>query len=73
MNISFFAYIDESEDDRFPYSTVIGVTECIKMGERRTLSADLGNVNIIGLDAITYEDEADLKRQVCVILKELDL
>ena len=73
MNLYFFAYIDESEDDRFPQSTVIGLDECVPKGERRIFSEAFGKVEIIGLDAITYEDEADLKRQVCLILRELGI
>lgn len=73
MNISFFAYIDESTDEKFPASTVITVNEPIHRGKRETVQTDNGSYDLIGLDAITYEDEDDLVDQVNTILKGLNI
>ena len=73
MNLSFFAYIDESEDPSFPTSNFVKINKPMHRGEKLHVETDNGGYDLVGLDAITYEDEADLKRKVCVILRELDL
>jgi len=73
MNLSFFAYIDESTDKNFPASTFITIDEPMHRGEEITVYTEYGSYLLIGLDAITYRDEADLKDQVNAILKELGI
>jgi len=70
MFLSYFAYIDESEDPKFQTSTFIKVYETIHRGKRSHVNTDNGGYDLIGLDAITYENEDDLVDQVIVILKE---
>lgn len=73
MNLSFFAYIDGSKDDNIPVGSFVKVKEPMHRGKRETVQTDNGSYDLIGLDAITYEDEAGLVQQVNAILKELDL
>ena len=72
MNLSFFACIYESEDPAFIPSTFVEVNKKMYLGEKLHVETDSGGYDLVGLDAITYEDEADLKQQVNAILKELD-
>lgn len=71
MNLSFFAYIDESEDESFPQATFKTTEIAIPRGERHHIKTENGGYDIIGLDGITYSDEDDLREQVHAILKEL--
>lgn len=73
MNLSFFAFIDESTDENIPASTVVPMKSPTTRGEKVHITTNNGGYDIIGLDAITYEDEADLKDQVNTILKELGI
>ena len=73
MFLSFLAYIDESDDPIYPTSTVMTVHNPIHKGVRVHRNTDGGGYDLIGLDAIAYEDEADLKQQVNAILVELGL
>ena len=73
MNLSFFAYIEDSTHPKFPASTIIKMTDPLYRGNRVDIVSSDGDYSLIGLDAITYEDEADLVHQVNAILKELDL
>jgi len=73
MNLSFFAYVDESTDEACPAVSVIKVSDPLLRGERRNVKTDDGDYDLIGMDAITYKDEADLVQQVNAILKELNL
>lgn len=73
MNLSYFAYIDESEDPKFPTSTFIKVYETIHRGKKSHVNTDNGGYDLIGLDAIAYVDEEDLRNQVNTILNELKL
>jgi len=73
MFLSFFAYIDESKDSTYPPSNVITTHNPIHRGERVHRNTEHGGYDLIGLDAITYKDEANLVQQVNAILKELNL
>lgn len=73
MNLSFFAYIDESADDEFPAGSFVKISKLMQKGQKLHMNTDKGGYDLIGLDAISYEDEADLKRQVCVVLRGLNL
>jgi hypothetical protein len=72
MFLSFFAYIDESKDPTYPQSNVMTTHNPVPRGERVHRNTENGGYDLVGLDAITYEDEADLHSQVHAILKELD-
>jgi len=71
MNLSFFAYIDDSTDDYYPSSVIVEMKELMAKGDKMHVVTENGYYDLIGLDAITYKDEADLKIQVNTILKEL--
>lgn len=72
MNLSFFAYIDASTDENIPVGAFVKVKEPMHRGKRETVQTDNGSYDLIGLDAIIYENEGDLVQQVNAILKELD-
>jgi hypothetical protein len=73
MNLSFFAFVDESTDENIPTSTVVPMKSPTKRGEKTHITTNNGGYDLIGLDAITYKDEDDLVQQVNTILKELDV
>ena len=73
MNLSFFAYIDESTDENFPASTIIKTEDAYHRGRGFDVTTDGGGYSAIGLDAISYTDEEDLKQQVNVILTEMGI
>jgi len=73
MNLSFFAYIVDSTDDYYPSSVIVKMKKCLTKGKNMHVVTDNGDYNLIGLDTITYKDEADLVQQVNTILKELGI
>jgi len=73
MNLSFFAYITDSTDEKYPASTFMTTKEPMHRGKRDTVQTGNGSYDLVGLDAITYEDEADLVQQVNEILKEMGI
>lgn len=73
MILSFFAYIDESEDSNYPQSNVMTVHNPIPRGEKIHRNTDDGGYDLIGLDVISYTDHEDLVEQVNVILTEMGI
>ena len=73
MNLSYFAYIDESEDPAYPTSTIIPMQSETTRGEKFHVITTNGGYDLVGLDAITYTSKEDLVQQVNTILKEMNL